>query len=167
MNIALVNELAMLCDRMEIDIWEVVDAAATKPYGFMSFQPGPGMGGHCLPVDPFYLSWKAREYETQTEFIELAGEVNQAMPYFCEEKIARALNEHEKPVKGSRVVILGVSYKAGSGRPAGVARDQDHAHPARARRRPRLQRPVRAGAPGLRTPVGAARVGARRGPTAR
>jgi UDP-N-acetyl-D-glucosamine dehydrogenase len=114
-NIALVNELAMLCDRMEIDIWEVVEAAASKPYGFMSFQPGPGMGGHCLPVDPFYLSWKAREYETQTEFIELAGEVNQAMPYFCEEKIARGLNEHEKSVKGSRVVILGVSYKAGVG----------------------------------------------------
>jgi UDP-N-acetyl-D-glucosamine dehydrogenase len=81
----------------------------------MSFRPGPGMGGHCLPVDPFYLAWKAREYETQTEFIELAGEVNQAMPYFCEEKIAHALNEHEKPVKGSRVVILGVSYKAGVG----------------------------------------------------
>jgi UDP-N-acetyl-D-glucosamine dehydrogenase len=114
-NIALVNELAMLCDRMGIDIWEVVEAAATKPYGFMSFRPGPGMGGHCLPVDPFYLAWKAREYETQTEFIELAGEVNQAMPYFCEEKIARALNDHEKPVKGSRVVILGVSYKAGVG----------------------------------------------------
>jgi UDP-N-acetyl-D-glucosamine dehydrogenase len=114
-NIALVNELAMLCDRMGIDIWEVVEAAATKPYGFMSFRPGPGMGGHCLPVDPFYLSWKAREYETQTEFIELAGEVNQAMPYFCEEKIARALNDHEKSVKGSRVAILGVSYKAGVG----------------------------------------------------
>jgi UDP-N-acetyl-D-glucosamine dehydrogenase len=114
-NIALVNELAMLCDRMGIDIWEVVEAAATKPYGFMSFRPGPGMGGHCLPVDPFYLAWKAREYETQTEFIELAGEVNQAMPYFCEEKIARALNDHEKSVKGSRVVILGVSYKAGVG----------------------------------------------------
>jgi len=114
-NIALVNELAMLCDRMGIDIWEVVEAAATKPYGFMSFRPGPGMGGHCLPVDPFYRAWKAREYETQTEFIELAGEVNQAMPYFCEEKIAHALNDHEKPVKGSRVVILGVSYKAGVG----------------------------------------------------
>jgi UDP-N-acetyl-D-glucosamine dehydrogenase len=114
-NIALVNELAMLCDRMQIDIWEVVEAAATKPYGFMSFRPGPGMGGHCLPVDPFYLAWKAREYETQTEFIELAGEVNQAMPYFCEEKIARALNDHEKAVKGSRVAILGVSYKSGVG----------------------------------------------------
>src|SRR4051812_42694899 len=82
-NIAMVNELAMLCDRMNIDIWEVVDAAATKPYGFMRFDPGPGMGGHCLPVDPFYLAWKAREYDVPTEFIELAGEVNQAMPYFC------------------------------------------------------------------------------------
>jgi UDP-N-acetyl-D-glucosamine dehydrogenase len=114
-NIALVNELAVLCDRMGIDIWEVVEAAATKPYGFMSFRPGPGMGGHCLPIDPFYLAWKAREYDTPTEFIELAGEVNQAMPYFCAEKVARALNDHSKAVKGSRVAILGVSYKAGVG----------------------------------------------------
>jgi UDP-N-acetyl-D-glucosamine dehydrogenase len=114
-NIALVNELAMLCDRMEIDVWEVVEAAATKPYGFMRFDPGPGMGGHCLPVDPFYLSWRAREYDTPTEFIELAGEVNQRMPYFCVEKLARALNEHSKPVRGSRVAIVGVSYKAGVG----------------------------------------------------
>jgi UDP-N-acetyl-D-glucosamine dehydrogenase len=114
-NIAMVNELAMLCDRMGIDVWEVVEAAATKPYGFMRFDPGPGMGGHCLPVDPFYLAWKAREYDTPTEFIELAGEVNQNMPYFCVEKISRALNAHAKPVRGSRVVILGVSYKAGVG----------------------------------------------------
>jgi len=114
-NIAMVNELAMLCDRMEIDVWEVVEAAATKPYGFMRFDPGPGMGGHCLPVDPFYLAWKAREYDTPTEFIELAGEVNQNMPYFCVEKITRALNEHSKPVRGSKVAILGVSYKAGVG----------------------------------------------------
>ncbi|CAN5768260.1 nucleotide sugar dehydrogenase [soil metagenome] len=114
-NIALVNELAMLCDRMGIDIWEVVDAAATKPYGFMRFDPGPGMGGHCLPVDPFYLSWRAREYDTPTEFIELAGEVNQRMPYFCVEKLTRALNEHSKPVRGSRIAIVGVSYKAGVG----------------------------------------------------
>jgi UDP-N-acetyl-D-glucosamine dehydrogenase len=105
----------MLCDRMGIDVWEVVDAAATKPYGFMRFDPGPGMGGHCLPVDPFYLAWKAREYDTPTEFIELAGEVNQNMPYFCVEKIARGLNEHSKPVRGSRLAILGVSYKAGVG----------------------------------------------------
>jgi UDP-N-acetyl-D-glucosamine dehydrogenase len=114
-NIALVNELAILCDRMGIDIWEVVESAATKPYGFMSFKPGPGMGGHCLPVDPFYLSWRAREFDTQTEFIELAGEVNQQMPYFCVEKISRALNDHAKPVRGSRVAIVGVSYKPGVG----------------------------------------------------
>jgi UDP-N-acetyl-D-glucosamine dehydrogenase len=114
-NIALVNELAILCDRMGIDVWEVVDAAATKPYGFMSFKPGPGMGGHCLPVDPFYLAWRAREFDTQTEFVELAGEVNQRMPYFCVERIARALNEQTKPVKGSRVAIVGVSYKPGVG----------------------------------------------------
>lgn len=114
-NIALVNELAMLCDRMGIDIWEVVDAAATKPYGFMRFSPGPGMGGHCLPVDPFYLSWKAREYGQPTEFVELAGEVNQRMPEFCVERIARALNDHSKPVRGSRIAILGVSYKPGVG----------------------------------------------------
>ena len=101
-NIALVNELAILCDRMGIDIWEVVDAAATKPYGFMSFKPGPGMGGHCLPVDPFYLAWRAREFDMQTEFIELAGEVNQRMPYFCVEKIARALNDHAKPGQAAR-----------------------------------------------------------------
>jgi UDP-N-acetyl-D-glucosamine dehydrogenase len=114
-NIALVNELAVLCDRMGIDIWEVVDAAATKPYGFMRFEPGPGMGGHCLPVDPFYLSWRAREFGRPTDFIELAGEVNQSMPRFCAEKVAGALNEHAKPVRGSRIAILGVSYKAGVG----------------------------------------------------
>jgi UDP-N-acetyl-D-glucosamine dehydrogenase len=114
-NIALVNELAILCDRMGIDIWEVVEAAATKPYGFMSFQPGPGMGGHCLPVDPFYLAWKAREYDVPTEFIELAGEVNQYMPHFCVEKITRALNEYAKPIRGSKIAMLGVSYKAGVG----------------------------------------------------
>jgi UDP-N-acetyl-D-glucosamine dehydrogenase len=114
-NIALVNELAMLCDRMGIDIWEVVDAASTKPYGFMRFEPGPGMGGHCLPVDPFYLSWRAREFDTTTEFIELAGEVNQRMPLFCVEKIAQALNDRAKPIRGSRIAILGVSYKSGVG----------------------------------------------------
>jgi UDP-N-acetyl-D-glucosamine dehydrogenase len=114
-NIALVNELAIMCDRMGIDVWEVVDAAATKPYGFMRFEPGPGMGGHCLPVDPFYLAWRAREFDTQAEFIELAGEVNQAMPYFCVERITRALNGHAKAVNGSRVVVFGVSYKAGVG----------------------------------------------------
>jgi UDP-N-acetyl-D-glucosamine dehydrogenase len=114
-NIALVNELAIMCDRMGIDVWEVVEAAATKPYGFMRFDPGPGMGGHCLPVDPFYLAWRAREFDTQAEFIELAGEVNQGMPYFCVERIARGLNTHAKAVSGSRVVLFGVSYKAGVG----------------------------------------------------
>jgi UDP-N-acetyl-D-glucosamine dehydrogenase len=114
-NIALVNELAILCDRMGIDIWEVTEAAATKPYGFMSFRPGPGLGGHCLPVDPFYLAWRAREFDMQTEFIELAGEVNQRMPYFCVERIARALNDGSKPVRGSRIGIFGVSYKPGVG----------------------------------------------------
>jgi UDP-N-acetyl-D-glucosamine dehydrogenase len=114
-NIALVNELAILADRMGIDVWEVIDAAATKPYGFMRFDPGPGMGGHCLPVDPFYLAWKAREYDLAMEFIELAGKINQTMPAFCVEKIERALNDDRKPVRGSRVLLLGVAYKAGVG----------------------------------------------------
>jgi UDP-N-acetyl-D-glucosamine dehydrogenase len=114
-NIALVNELAILADRMGINIWEVVDAAATKPYGFMRFEPGPGMGGHCLPVDPFYLTWRAREFHMSTEFIELAGKVNQQMPYYCVERIERALNDIAKPVRGSRIGILGVSYKGGVG----------------------------------------------------
>ncbi|MGA2320068.1 MAG: nucleotide sugar dehydrogenase [Solirubrobacteraceae bacterium] len=114
-NIALVNELAMLTDRMGIDIWEVVEAAATKPYGFMRFEPGPGMGGHCLPVDPFYLSWRAREFDMTTEFIELAGKVNQQMPYHCVAKVERALNDAGLPVKGARVAAIGVSYKPGVG----------------------------------------------------
>jgi UDP-N-acetyl-D-glucosamine dehydrogenase len=114
-NIALVNELAQLCDRMHLDVWEVVDAAATKPFGFMSFKPGPGLGGHCLPVDPFYLAWKAREYDFYTEFIELAGKVNENMPYFCLEKITRALNSQEKAIKGSNIHLVGVSYKADVG----------------------------------------------------
>jgi len=111
-NIALVNELAQLCDRMRVDVWEVVEAAGTKPFGFMSFKPGPGLGGHCLPVDPFYLSWKAREFDFYTEFVELAGKINENMPYFCLEKIARALNSQERAVKGSRVHLVGVAYKA-------------------------------------------------------
>jgi UDP-N-acetyl-D-glucosamine dehydrogenase len=114
-NIALVNELAMLTDRMGIDIWEVVDAAATKPYGFMRFEPGPGMGGHCLPVDPFYLSWRAREFDMATEFIELAGKVNQQMPYHCVTKVQSALNAAGLSVKGARVGVVGVSYKPGVG----------------------------------------------------
>jgi UDP-N-acetyl-D-glucosamine dehydrogenase len=112
-NIALVNELAQLCERMGIDVWEVVDAAATKPFGFMSFQPGPGLGGHCIPVDPFYLTWKAREYGFSTEFIELAGKVNEGMPYYCRSLISQALNHGaQKSLKGSQVLILGVAYKS-------------------------------------------------------
>ena len=114
-NIAFVNELAQLCDRLDIDVWEVIDAAATKPFGFMRFDPGPGMGGHCLPIDPFYLAFKAREHDFYPEFIELAGKVNQAQPAFCAERIERALNSSGKPVKGSRILLLGVSYKAGVG----------------------------------------------------
>jgi UDP-N-acetyl-D-glucosamine dehydrogenase len=114
-NIALVNELAMLCDRMTLNVWEVVAAAASKPYGFMPFQPGPGLGGHCLPIDPFYLSWKARELDFPTEFIELAGKVNQHMPYYCAERVARALNGHRKAVAGSTVLVLGVAYKGDVG----------------------------------------------------
>jgi UDP-N-acetyl-D-glucosamine dehydrogenase len=114
-NIALVNEMAQLCDKLGIDIWEVIDAASTKPFGFMRFEPGPGMGGHCLPVDPFYLAFTARQHDFYPEFIELAGKINQAQPGFCVERIERALNEAGKPVNGSRIVLLGVSYKAGVG----------------------------------------------------
>src|SRR3954451_21053123 len=114
-NIALVNELSVLCDRMDIDIWEVVDAASSKPYGFMRFEPGPGMGGHCLPVDPFSLAWRAREFDFYTEFIELAGKINQSMPYFCLTKIERTLNDHAKAVNGARILLLGVAYKPSVG----------------------------------------------------
>ena len=110
-NIALVNELAMLCDKMGLDVWEVVDAAATKPFGFMRFEPGPGLGGHCLPIDPFYLTWKAREHEFSTEFIELAGKVNGNMPSYCVDRIARVLNDASKSVRGAKILVLGVAYK--------------------------------------------------------
>ncbi|MBS1801667.1 MAG: nucleotide sugar dehydrogenase [Acidobacteria bacterium] len=110
-NIALVNELKLLCLRMDIDIWEVIAAAATKPFGFKPFYPGPGLGGHCIPVDPFYLSWKAREFDFATRFIELAGEINMAMPYHIVEFIAEALNARRKALRGSKILILGVSYK--------------------------------------------------------
>ncbi len=110
-NIALVNELALLCERMGIDVWEVIQAAATKPFGFMPFYPGPGAGGHCIPVDPYYLSWKAREYDFYTKFIELAAEVNQSMPYHVVELIARSLDRNGKSLTGARVLILGVAFK--------------------------------------------------------
>jgi UDP-N-acetyl-D-glucosamine dehydrogenase len=112
-NIALVNELAQLCERMDLDVWEVVEAAETKPFGFMSFKPGPGLGGHCIPIDPFYLTWKAREYDFATEFIDLAGKVNANMPYFCRSLISQALNHGaQKSLKGSRILVLGVAYKS-------------------------------------------------------
>jgi UDP-N-acetyl-D-glucosamine dehydrogenase len=114
-NIAFVNELAQLCDRLGIDVWEVIDAAATKPFGFMRFDPGPGMGGHCLPVDPFYLAFKAREQGFYPEFIELAGKLNQSQPHYCVDRIERVLNDDGLPVRGSNILILGVSYKAGVG----------------------------------------------------
>jgi UDP-N-acetyl-D-glucosamine dehydrogenase len=112
-NIALVNEMSMVAERMGIDIWEVVAAAGTKPYGFMRFEPGPGMGGHCLPVDPFYLTWRAREFQMSTEFIELAGKINQQMPHYCVERIELALNDVSKPIRGSKIAVLGVAYKGG------------------------------------------------------
>ncbi|MBA2558017.1 MAG: nucleotide sugar dehydrogenase [Chloroflexi bacterium] len=114
-NIALVNELAILCDRMDIDVWEAIGAASTKPFGFMPFYPGPGLGGHCIPVDPFYLVWRAKAYDVTTEFVELAGRVNVNMPYYATSRVVRALNGDRKSVKGSRILILGMSYKPNVG----------------------------------------------------
>lgn len=110
-NIAMVNEMKMLCDRMNIDVWEVIQAASTKPFGFMPFYPGPGLGGHCIPIDPFYLTWKAREYEFHTRFIELAGEVNQQMPYYVVQRTMEALNKNKKTLNGAKVLCLGAAYK--------------------------------------------------------
>ncbi len=183
-NIALVNELSMLCERLGIDIWEVIDAASTKPFGFMRFEPGPGMGGHCLPVDPFYLAYKAREQDFYTEFIELAGKINQNQPHFCVERIEHALNDVSKPMRGSKILLLGVSYKAGVGdirespalkiikmlqRPRGRGRLPRPPRPLAARVRARLRRVRRGNArrrPGLhrhRPPRGRPRPGRRRG----
>ncbi|MGA9524227.1 MAG: nucleotide sugar dehydrogenase [Myxococcaceae bacterium] len=110
-NIALVNELKMLCDRMDIDVWEVIEAASTKPFGYMPFYPGPGLGGHCVPIDPFYLTWKAREFDFQTAFIELAGEVNVRMPLYVVQRTMAALNTRRKPINGARLLVLGAAYK--------------------------------------------------------
>jgi UDP-N-acetyl-D-glucosamine dehydrogenase len=110
-NIGLVNEIALMCDRMRIDVWEVIDAAATKPFGFMPFYPGPGLGGHCIPIDPFYLSWKTRQTGIEARFIELAGYINGQMPVFVVDKVQNALNDAAKPVKGSRIHVMGVAYK--------------------------------------------------------
>jgi UDP-N-acetyl-D-glucosamine dehydrogenase len=115
-NIALVNELAQLCERMDIDVWEVIEAASTKPFGFMSFQPGPGLGGHCIPIDPFYLTWKAREYDFYTEFVELAGKVNENMPYYCRSLVSQALNHgRQRSLSGAKILVLGVAYKSDIG----------------------------------------------------
>jgi UDP-N-acetyl-D-glucosamine dehydrogenase len=110
-NIALVNEMALLCDRMDINVWQVMDAAATKPFGIMRFDPGPGVGGHCVPFDPFCLAWKAREYNFNMRFVELAGAINASMPHFVRDKVIRALNSHDRPLKGARILMLGVAYK--------------------------------------------------------
>jgi len=110
-NIGLVNEMKLIADRMNIDIYEVIRAAATKPFGFVPYYPGPGLGGHCIPIDPFYLTWKARQYGIHTRFIELAGDINSAMPHWVVNKVADSLNAHQKPVKGSRILVLGVAYK--------------------------------------------------------
>ena len=110
-NIAMVNELKMLFDRMGLDIWEVIDAAKTKPFGFQAFYPGPGLGGHCIPIDPFYLAWKARQYDLPTRFIELAGEINTTMPYYVLSGVAHALNTRGKAMKGSKILVLGLAYK--------------------------------------------------------
>jgi len=110
-NIAMVNEIALMCDRMDINVWEVIDAAATKPFGFMPFYPGPGLGGHCIPIDPFYLSWKTKQAGIEARFIELAGYINGSMPHFAVDKVQNALNDHRKPLKGSHVHVLGVAYK--------------------------------------------------------
>jgi UDP-N-acetyl-D-glucosamine dehydrogenase len=110
-NIGLVNEIALMCDRMGIDVWEVIDAAATKPFGFMPFYPGPGLGGHCIPIDPFYLSWKSKQAGIEARFIELAGHINGQMPHFVVEKIQNALNDRTKPLRGSHIHILGIAYK--------------------------------------------------------
>lgn len=110
-NIALVNELKQLCQRMDLNLFEIIEAAKTKPFGFQAFYPGPGLGGHCIPIDPFYLSWKAKEYDFHTRFIELAGEVNQAMPYFVVDNVVEALSQHKKALRGAKVLVLGVAYK--------------------------------------------------------
>ena len=157
-NIALVNELAQLCERMKIDFWEVVDAAATKPFGFMSFKPGPGLGGHCIPIDPFYLTWKAREYDFYTEFIELAGKTNENMPWYCRSLISQALNHgKQRSLSGSEILVLGSRVQAGDRRHAGEpGAEADRAAPDRGRPR-LLPRRARPRAARVRPHLGAAR----------
>ena len=164
-NIALVNELSQLCDRLEIDVWEVIDAASTKPFGFMRFDPGPGMGGHCLPVDPFYLAFRARQLDFYPEFIELAGKVNQAQPGFCVERIERALNGVRKPVNGSRSPRPRRQLQGRGRRHPRIAGAEDHRPPSGPRRRGLLPRPLRSRAARPRPRLGRARGGAAARPT--
>ena len=141
-NIAFVNQLALLCERMGLDVWEVIDAAATKPFGFMRFTPGPGVGGHCIPVDPYYLAWRAREFDFTDRFIELAGDINFGMPRHVVDLVAEALNERGKALKGARVGVLGRRLQAGRpGRPQLAGRRHPAGH-RRARRRAPLPRPA-------------------------
>ena len=146
-NIGLVNEMKIVADRMGLDIFEIIDAAATKPFGFTAYQPGPGLGGHCIPIDPFYLTWKAREYGVHTRFIELAGEVNRAMPEYVVGKVMDGLNRHGKALNGARVLILGIAYKKNVGDMRESPSGRDHGAPPPQGRRPRLQRPARAHVP--------------------
>ena len=141
-NIALVNELKVLYDRMGIDVWEVIEAAKTKPFGFQAFYPGPGLGGHCIPIDPFYLTWVARKHGLTTRFIELAGEINTSMPAYVVSKVADALNDRGKPVKGSKIAAPGHGLQEGRGRPARVARLRADGAAAAEGGRGRLQRPA-------------------------
>ncbi len=143
-NIALVNELKMLCDRMGIDVWEVIDAASTKPFGFMPFYPGPGLGGHCIPIDPFYLTWKARQFEFPTKFIELAGEVNTQMPTYVVQRTMDALNDRQKSLKGSKLLILGAAYKKHVDDVREIPVPPGDFAPAREGRRDRVPRSLRA-----------------------
>ena len=144
MNIALVNQLALLCERMGLDVWEVIDAAATKPFGFMPFRPGPGVGGHCIPVDPYYLSWRARQFDFVDRFVEVAGDINLAMPRHVVDLVAEALNDRGRAVKGARVGVVGVAFKPNVRDPRNSPAADVIAGLARARRRRRLPRPVRA-----------------------
>jgi UDP-N-acetyl-D-glucosamine dehydrogenase len=142
-NIGLANEMALMCDRMHIDVWEVIDAAATKPFGFMPFYPGPGLGGHCIPIDPFYLSWKTKQAGIEARFIELAGYINGQMPQFVADKVQNALNDAAKPVKGSKIHVMGSRLQAQYRRYAGISRAGRDDAPGAPRRYPYLQRPAR------------------------
>ena len=162
-NIGLVNELALMCRDMGINVWEVIDAAKTKPFGFMPFYPGPGLGGHCIPIDPFYLSWKARQFGFESRFIELAGHINGGMPRYVVDRVGEALNSVAKPIKGSKVHLFGMAYKPDVDRLPRVAGDRRR-RPARAARRHRhLLRSLRAVDAGRARPQAAHRGAVRQG----